>query len=116
MEPACATYVMDSPIARSFMETFRDLILSLIPYYGKEGKGRLTIGIGCTGGQHRSVAVAEELGRQLAQRGVRSQVRHREITDRKLAVDSGRLRGDAGDECDTGGAGEGNNGKVGDSV
>ena len=94
---------MDSPIARSFMETFRDLILSLIPYYSKEGKGRLTIGIGCTGGQHRSVAVAEELGRQLAQRGVRSQVRHREITDRKLAVESGLLQGDAGDEYDTDG-------------
>jgi len=108
MEPACATYVMDSPIARSFMETFRDLILSLIPYYGKEGKGRLTIGIGCTGGQHRSVAVAEELGRQLAQIGVRSQVRHREITDRKLAVESGLYPDDAGDECDTDGKSEDN--------
>ncbi|MGI6131664.1 MAG: RNase adapter RapZ [Bacillota bacterium] len=116
LEPACAAYVMESPMARSFMETFRDLIVSLIPYYSREGKGRLTIGIGCTGGQHRSVAIAEELGRQLAQRGVRSQVRHREITDRKLAIESGLLQDDAGDECDTDGTGGGNNGKDGDRI
>lgn len=85
LDPACAAYILTSPIATSFMHTFCDLILSLIPHYGKEGKGRLTIGVGCTGGQHRSVAIAEELARQLAQRGVKSQVRHREIAARKLA-------------------------------
>jgi len=97
LDPACAAYVLESPIAVGFMETFRDLILSLIPHYSTEGKGRLTIGIGCTGGQHRSVVIAEELVRQLAQRGVKSQVRHREIAARKLAASGELLQDEMGD-------------------
>ena len=54
-------YVMAAPETRVFMERFLDLLTYLIPLYQKEGKSYLTIAIGCTGGQHRSVAVAGAL-------------------------------------------------------
>ena len=50
----------------------------LIPRFRDEGKSYLSIGIGCTGGRHRSVALAEDLGAWLADEGYRSTVRHRD--------------------------------------
>jgi UPF0042 nucleotide-binding protein len=61
-----ATYVLDSDQAREFLDRLLPLLRFLIPQYQREGKAYLTIGIGCTGGQHRSVAIAELL-RQLLQ-------------------------------------------------
>ncbi|MCK9526962.1 MAG: hypothetical protein M0R49_13675, partial [Limnochordia bacterium] len=57
---------------------FSNLILDLLPAYGEEGKAKLTIGIGCTGGQHRSVAIAIELAKRLQSKGAKATVRHRE--------------------------------------
>ncbi|HHY14055.1 MAG TPA: RNase adapter RapZ [Thermoanaerobacterales bacterium] len=54
-------YVINNPISKIFIEKLKDLLDFLIPYYIKEGKPQLVIGIGCTGGQHRSVAIAEKL-------------------------------------------------------
>ena len=51
----------------------------LIPLYIKEGKGRLHIGIGCTGGRHRSVYIAERLNKYLSKKGYKSRVHHRDI-------------------------------------
>jgi UPF0042 nucleotide-binding protein len=53
------SYVLDHPATRTFIEKYLDLLDYLIPCYEKEGKAYLTIGIGCTGGRHRSVVIAE---------------------------------------------------------
>ncbi len=62
------TYVLDQPLARQFLDGVQDLLELTIPAYVGEGKTRLTIAIGCTGGYHRSIALAEELGAWLAKR------------------------------------------------
>lgn len=59
-----------------------DLLLSLLPAFGSEGKAHLTAAFGCTGGQHRSVAVAEHVAKALANRGWRVSTRHRELERR----------------------------------
>ena len=66
VDQSVAAYVLDSDPAREFLARLLPLLQFLIPQYQQEGKTYLTIGIGCTGGQHRSVAVAERL-RQLLQ-------------------------------------------------
>lgn len=73
-----ADYVLQFPIAQEFIEKFVRLVSDLLPSYSKEGKSRLTIGIGCTGGQHRSVAVSIELAKRLQEAGINARVRHRE--------------------------------------
>jgi UPF0042 nucleotide-binding protein len=62
------TYVLDQPLARRFLGVVHDLLELTIPAYVSEGKTRLTIAIGCTGGYHRSIALAEELGAWLNER------------------------------------------------
>jgi RNase adapter protein RapZ len=62
------TYVLDQPLARRFLGGVQDLLELTIPAYVGEGKTRLTIAIGCTGGYHRSIALAEELGAWLVER------------------------------------------------
>lgn len=58
-------YVMDSPETETFYKKLYDLLEYILPGYEKEGKTSLTIAIGCTGGQHRSVAITERLGKDL---------------------------------------------------
>lgn len=62
-----------------FLERMRDLLELLVPAYRDEGKAYLTIAMGCTGGRHRSVAMAEEVGRMLESMGVRPRVSHRDV-------------------------------------
>jgi RNase adapter protein RapZ len=62
------TYVLEQPLARGFLDGVQGLLELTIPAYVGEGKTRLTIAIGCTGGYHRSIALAEELGAWLAAR------------------------------------------------
>ena len=62
-------YVMDQPLARRFLGAVEDLLDVTLPAYLAEGKTRLTIGIGCTGGFHRSIALAEEIRAWLEERG-----------------------------------------------
>ena len=62
-------YVMDQPLARRFLATVEELLELTLPAYLAEGKTRLTIGIGCTGGFHRSIVLAEEIGAWLKARG-----------------------------------------------
>jgi len=71
-------HVLDSDDARLFIEKVIDLLTFLVPRYEAEGKAYLTIGVGCTGGRHRSVAVAEEIGRRLRDQGIDVTVRHRD--------------------------------------
>lgn len=72
-------YVMDSPVCKTFMRKFSGLINFLIPHYIKEGKTNLTIAIGCTGGQHRSVTLANKLAEILDTKNYNVNKRHRDI-------------------------------------
>lgn len=72
-------YVMNNADARSFKKKFFDLISFLIPCYEKEGKTYLTIGVGCTGGTHRSVAVINSMEKLLSKQKYVARVIHRDI-------------------------------------
>jgi len=78
-DDAVAEYVLQDENAKEFVDRIDDLLKFLIPRFEAEGKSYLSVGIGCTGGHHRSVAIAEELGRRLAQHDVKAAVRHRDI-------------------------------------
>ena len=62
-------YVMSFPEAETFLNKLTDMLLFLIPNYVKEGKYQLVVGIGCTGGKHRSVTLANELYKRLKNKG-----------------------------------------------
>lgn len=80
LDDAVRSHVLGSPDTSGFLEKVEELLDFLVPRYQAEGKSYLTIGIGCTGGRHRSVAIAEELARWLETRGdVDVTVRHRDI-------------------------------------
>ncbi len=79
LDPAVADYVMKSERGRSFFERLEDFVEYLLPLYDEEGKAYVTIGVGCTGGRHRSVAVAEALGACLRKRGREVNVTHRDV-------------------------------------
>ena len=72
-------YVLTSDGAQEFVDRIDDLLAFLIPRFQAEGKSYLSIGIGCTGGHHRSVAIAEELRDRLTAHGVNASVRHRDM-------------------------------------
>lgn len=72
-------YVLASEDAKQFMDRLVDMVSFLIPRYEAEGKSYVSIAIGCTGGHHRSVAMAEELGRRLRLQEIPAVVRHRDI-------------------------------------
>ena len=84
-DPAVAAFVRADPRFEEFFRRLRDLLLMLLPAHLEEGKAHLSIGFGCTGGQHRSVAVAEMLGAALAEAGWPVSKRHREL-ERKGAT------------------------------
>ena len=75
-------YVMTNPMTEAFLTHLEAMLAMLLPAYVKEGKSYLSIGIGCTGGQHRSVAVSHELGGRLAALGFPANVRHRDLDKR----------------------------------
>jgi UPF0042 nucleotide-binding protein len=73
-------HVLDQPDTTEFLTQLEALLAFLIPRYRREGKAYLTIGIGCTGGRHRSVALAEHIGRVLGDfEDVEATVRHRDL-------------------------------------
>lgn len=74
-----SAYVVDRPESQAFLEKVQDLCDFLFPRYQKEGKAYLTVALGCTGGKHRSVAMAAELHRRLGLSGERAQLWHRDI-------------------------------------
>jgi UPF0042 nucleotide-binding protein len=91
-EPEVAAYVGEDARFGPFVERLRDLVLMLLPAYQEEGKAHLAIGLGCTGGQHRSVTVAETLAGALAEAGWRVSKRHRELERRAEAAGAARGR------------------------
>lgn len=73
-------YVLSQNEAAEFSSRIDDLLGFLLPYYVKEGKSYLTVAIGCTGGKHRSVALAEEVARLIRGRGYEPVVYHRDLS------------------------------------
>ena len=72
-------YVMNSPVSLEFSKKLNDMISFLIPHYIKEGKNRLVIAIGCTGGMHRSVTIAHTLYNYLKEKSYRVLMYNRDI-------------------------------------
>jgi RNase adapter protein RapZ len=77
--PRLAKYIRSFPQTREFISRISDLLVYLLPHYINEGKSYLTIAFGCTGGQHRSVMIAEEVGQHLRRAGYRVKLVHRDI-------------------------------------
>ena len=72
-------FVLGLPESARFLSLFQQMVEFMLPMYEREGKSYLTIGIGCTGGKHRSVAISETIGDRLRARGWPANVRHRDI-------------------------------------
>jgi UPF0042 nucleotide-binding protein len=79
--PGVAKYIRSFPQTTEFMNRISDLLIYLLPHYIREGKSYLTISFGCTGGQHRSVMMADEIRRILSDAGFKAKVTHRDIVN-----------------------------------
>jgi UPF0042 nucleotide-binding protein len=83
--PAVARYIRSFPQTVEFIQRITDLLTYLLPHYIREGKSYLTIAFGCTGGQHRSVMMADEIRKSLTGAGFTAKVNHRDIELRPRA-------------------------------
>ncbi|HEY1828797.1 MAG TPA: RNase adapter RapZ [Acidimicrobiales bacterium] len=79
LDAAVRDYVLDDAESQKFLDKLDDLLTSILPSFVREGKSYLTIAIGCTGGRHRSVALAEALGERLGVHGAPVSVFHRDV-------------------------------------
>lgn len=79
LDPKVAKYVRDFPQTTKFLDKTADLLEFLLPHYIHEGKSYLTVAFGCTGGQHRSVMIAEEMKKRLARNGFQVTSAHRDM-------------------------------------
>lgn len=79
LDPKVAAYVRKFPQTREFLKRVTDLMLFLLPHYVKEGKSYLTVAFGCTGGQHRSVMMAEAVSKTLKRAGYQVKAVHRDM-------------------------------------
>jgi len=80
-----AAYVRNFPQTQEFLERVTEMLLFLLPHYIQEGKSYLTVAFGCTGGQHRSVAIAEEVKKRLEKQAYRVKTAHRDMPRSKHA-------------------------------
>ncbi|HBV54868.1 MAG TPA: RNase adapter RapZ [Rhodobacteraceae bacterium] len=87
-----AAHVMADPLAPEFLKRVTEMVLMLLPAYRSEGKAHFALGFGCSGGQHRSVAVTEYMAKALAEAGWQVSIRHREL-ERKGPSDSALAHG-----------------------
>lgn len=79
-DPAVAAYIRRQPVARATVKRLSALLRWMVPLYVQEGKSYLTVAVGCTGGRHRSVYIAEALKRELSDvKGVAARVAHRDL-------------------------------------
>ncbi|MBE7037059.1 MAG: RNase adapter RapZ [Ruminococcaceae bacterium] len=79
LDAAVRDYVIKTDVTTEFLNKLYDMIDFLLPQYTEEGKTQLVISIGCTGGKHRSVSVAEELGAHLSKKNYYTVINHRDI-------------------------------------
>jgi UPF0042 nucleotide-binding protein len=77
--PSVARYIRSFPQTKEFIERISDLMIYLLPHYIREGKSYLTIAFGCTGGHHRSVMIADQIRKNMAQSGFQTKVVHRDM-------------------------------------
>jgi UPF0042 nucleotide-binding protein len=77
--PKVAKYIRDFPQTAEFLDKTTEMLKFLLPHYIEEGKSYLTVAFGCTGGQHRSVFIAEEMKKRLAAAGYRVKTTHRDM-------------------------------------
>jgi UPF0042 nucleotide-binding protein len=77
--PKVAKYIRKFPQTKEFLDKATDMLKFLLPHYVDEGKSYLTVAFGCTGGQHRSVFIAEEMKKRLAAEGHRVKTMHRDM-------------------------------------
>src|SRR5437667_5725746 len=77
-DPRVAKYIRSFPQTQEFINRISDLLVYLLPHYVREGKSYLTISFGCTGGQHRSVMIAEDVSKRLRKAGYKVRVAHRD--------------------------------------
>lgn len=82
-DPAVQEYVMNSALAQQFYRHFKSLLETSLPGYIKEGKSSLTIAVGCTGGQHRSVTIANKVAHDLQADGYTVNIHHRDVSKAK---------------------------------
>jgi len=78
MNPGVARYIRGFPQTTEFIQRISDLLVYLLPHYIREGKSYLTIAFGCTGGQHRSVMIADAIRKKLVAAGFNAKVTHRD--------------------------------------
>jgi UPF0042 nucleotide-binding protein len=78
-DPEVRDYVLQQDDATEFLDRYTDVLRLLIPGYRREGKRYLNLAVGCTGGKHRSVAIAEEFARRLRAEGIDAAARHRDL-------------------------------------
>jgi UPF0042 nucleotide-binding protein len=76
--PRVAKYIRSFPQTKEFISRISELLVYLLPHYIHEGKSYLTISFGCTGGQHRSVMIAEDVGKRLRKAGYKVKIAHRD--------------------------------------
>jgi RNase adapter protein RapZ len=76
--PRVAKYIRSFPQTQEFINRISEMLIYLLPHYIREGKSYLTIGFGCTGGQHRSVMIAEDVNKRLRKAGYKVKVVHRD--------------------------------------
>ena len=76
--PQVAKYIRSFPQTVEFIQRISDLLIYLLPHYIREGKSYLTIAFGCTGGQHRSVMMADQIRKNLTKAGFNTKVTHRD--------------------------------------
>jgi UPF0042 nucleotide-binding protein len=77
--PKVAKYIRQFPQTQEFLDKATDMLKFLLPHYIEEGKSYLTVAFGCTGGQHRSVFIAEEMKKRLEAEGYRVKTSHRDM-------------------------------------
>jgi RNase adapter protein RapZ len=77
-DPKVAKYIRSFPQTREFISRISELLVYLLPHYIREGKSYLTISFGCTGGQHRSVMIAEDVSKRMRKAGYKVKVVHRD--------------------------------------
>lgn len=80
-EKCISDFVMSYKQSKEFLDKLLDMLKMLIPHYIDEGKTEIVIGIGCTGGKHRSVTIAEEITKRLLDSDYKTVVRHRDISE-----------------------------------
>lgn len=85
-DPAVEEYIDQDPLFADYFDKIFKMVQMMLPAVKKEGRAHMTIGVGCTGGKHRSVAMAEKLGRALEFEKLQVSIRHRELERRAHAA------------------------------